>query len=40
MNLHYLLPRFGMDYIHSRCHIARIDILVMMQEVVDRCKRE
>jgi hypothetical protein len=40
MNLQYLLPRSRMDYIHSCCHIARIDILVMMQEVVDRCKRE
>jgi hypothetical protein len=27
MNLQYLLPCYGMDYIHCCCHIARIDIL-------------
>jgi hypothetical protein len=32
MNLQYFLPRFGMDYIHSCCYIARIDILVTFKE--------
>jgi hypothetical protein len=32
MNLQYLLPCYGMDYIHCCCHVARIDILVTFKE--------
>jgi hypothetical protein len=32
MNLQYLLPHYGMDYIHCCGHIARIDILVTFKE--------
>jgi hypothetical protein len=32
MNLQYLLPCYGMDYIHCCCHIVRIDILVTFKE--------
>jgi len=32
MNLQYLLPCYGMDYIHCCCHVARINILVTFKE--------
>jgi hypothetical protein len=32
MSLQYLLPCYGMDYIHGCCHIARIDILLTFKQ--------